>query len=167
MRKVFVFGNGQLPRKEKHSKQAGNYKDWFILYAFHKKCNTTIRGEHMESIWNGIEKQEFLQQQEEIKTDVLIIGGGMSGLLCAYMLQKEGVDCVLVEADKLCAGVTNGTTAKITAQHGLIYDKISKNYGDEKAKQYYKSQKEAMDIYRTLKTRLLSELGVLPGEETS
>ena len=50
----------------------------------------------------------------------------MCGILCAYMLKEAGVDCVLVEADKICNGVTNNTTAKITLQHGLIYDKIIK-----------------------------------------
>ena len=83
----------------------------------------------MESIWNGIERPQFPSLQGDTKTDILVIGGGLCGILCAYMLKKSGVDCVLAEADRICAGVTNGTTAKITFQHGLIYDKIIKKYG--------------------------------------
>jgi glycine/D-amino acid oxidase-like deaminating enzyme len=62
------------------------------------------------------------QIEGNIKTDVLIIGGGMCGILCAYMLKEKGVGYVLVEADKICRGITNDTTAKITLQHGLIYN---------------------------------------------
>ncbi len=100
----------------------------------------------MESVWNDVERIKFDSLSGDIKTDVLIIGGGMCGILCAYMLKNAGVDCVLVEADKILNGVTNYTTAKITFQHGLIYDKIMKKYGEENAYLYYKSQKEAFDI---------------------
>ena len=100
----------------------------------------------MESIWNNIKKPEFNSLDGDIKTDVLVIGGGMCGILCAYMLKDAGVDCALVEADRICRGITNGTTAKITFQHGLIYDKIINKYGEEKARLYYESQKRALDM---------------------
>ncbi len=100
----------------------------------------------MKSIWNEIQLPEFNSLDSDVKTDILIIGGGMCGILCAYMLKKSGVGCVLVEADKICNGITNGTTAKITLQHGLIYDKIIKKYGKEKALLYYESQKNAFDM---------------------
>ena len=61
----------------------------------------------MESIWNeSSARQAFPPMPGSMKTDVLIIGGGMAGLLCAHMLKKAGVDCVLVEAKKICDGVT-------------------------------------------------------------
>ena len=104
----------------------------------------------MESIWNKIEKSEFSELRGDIKTDVLIIGGGLCGILCATMLKNAGVDCVLVEADKICSGITNGTTAKITVQHGLIYDKIIKKYGLEQAQLYYESQKNAFETLKKL-----------------
>lgn len=104
----------------------------------------------MKSIWNNIDKPKFDSLQGDIKTDVLVIGGGMCGILCAYMLKESGVDCILVEADKICNSVTNGTTAKITLQHGLIYDKIMKRYGVEKAQLYYESQKSAMENLKFL-----------------
>ena len=107
----------------------------------------------MESIWNNIKKPQFDRLQGNVKTDVLIIGGGLCGILCAYMLKNAGVDCILVEADKVCRGITNGTTAKITVQHGLIYNEIIKKYGVEKAQLYYKSQKMAFDTL----TKLASE----------
>ncbi|MBQ2754688.1 MAG: FAD-dependent oxidoreductase [Clostridia bacterium] len=100
----------------------------------------------MKSIWEKeISKPTFEQLRGNVKTDVLIIGGGMCGILCAYMLKNAGVDCVLVEAGKICSGVTCNTTAKITFQHGLIYNKIADKYGLEVAKKYLYSQKDAME----------------------
>ena len=90
----------------------------------------------MDSIWSETELPSFPKLQQDIQTDVLIIGGGMAGILTAYFLQKEKVDYVLVEKDRICGGVTGNTTAKITAQHGLIYQKIKKSGGVEKARKY-------------------------------
>lgn len=115
-------------------------------YASVYNRDTRNRGGLMKSIWNNVNQPEFGDLRGDIKTDVLIIGGGLCGLMCAYMLKKEGVDCVIAEADKICSKISNGTTAKATIQHGLIYDKITKRYGEEKAYLYYKSQKMALDM---------------------
>ncbi len=105
----------------------------------------------MKSIWNeNIKKCDFPALEEDIKTDILVIGGGLCGLLCAQRLTQSGVDCVLVEADKICNGITNGTTAKITYGHGLIYDKIIKEYGVDTARLYYESQKKACEKLKEL-----------------
>ncbi len=114
----------------------------------------------MKSIWNNINKPKFSALEGDVKTDVLIIGGGICGLLCAYMLKKAGVDCVLAEADKICAGITNSTTAKITIQHGLIYDKIINKYGIEKAYLYYESQKEALEKLKLIATDIDDDLKI-------
>lgn len=109
----------------------------------------------MESVWNsGVKAISFNPLKSDIKTDVLIVGGGMCGLLCAHMLKKAGADCAVVEADKICNGITKYTTAKITLQHGLIYNKIINKYGLEKAELYYKSQKEGLDIFRELSEKI-------------
>lgn len=109
----------------------------------------------MESIWNrSIKRYDFESLKRDIKTDVLIIGGGLCGILCAYVLKEKGIDCVLVEADRICAGVTGNTTAKITFGHGLIYDKIIKRYGIERAKQYYLSQKNAFNKLTSLASEI-------------
>lgn len=69
----------------------------------------------MESLWSQFsECPQFKPLGENIKTDVLIIGAGITGILCAYELKKAGIDYVLVEADKICHGITQDTTAKIT-----------------------------------------------------
>ena len=75
----------------------------------------------------------------DASTDVLIIGGGIAGV--RYML---------VEADRICRGVTCQTTAKITAQHGLIYDKLLRELGIEAARMYLEANQTAVQKYREL-----------------
>lgn len=107
----------------------------------------------MKSLWNDTKRSQFDSLEGDMQTDVLIIGGGMCGILCAYMLSLEGIDCILVEKDRILNGITNGTTAKITLQHGLIYDDMIKRYGTEKTKLYYESQKEALDTMVNLASK--------------
>ncbi len=91
----------------------------------------------MKSVWSeSLELQRFGKLEGDTSCDVLIIGGGMAGILCAYFLQEAGVNYLLVEGETICSGVTKNTTAKITAQHGLIYSKLIKNFGKSRAKQY-------------------------------
>ena len=94
----------------------------------------------MKSLWEQTSRQAaFEKLQKDIKTDVLIIGGGMAGVLCAYMLQRAGVNYVLTEAETIGSGVTKNTTAKITIQHGLIYDQLIRRFGLNRAWQYWKA----------------------------
>ena len=91
----------------------------------------------MDSVWTQTGSLPgFEPLQKDLKTDVLIIGGGMAGLLCAFQLSQAGVDCALAEADRICGGITKNTTAKITSQHGLIYHKLIDTFGTEKARLY-------------------------------
>lgn len=105
----------------------------------------------MISIWSDeVRLPEFCRLEGDIKVDVLIIGGGMAGLLCAHALQKAGVDYILVEADRICKGVTKNTTAKITSQHGLIFDKMLGRFGVERTKMYLEANEAALAEYRRI-----------------
>ena len=105
----------------------------------------------MNSIWSEIYRRDrFDSLQGTCKTDVLIVGGGLCGLLTAYLLQRRGVDCVLCEAERICSGVTQDTTAKITLQHGLIYEQTLCRFGKNVAQGYLLAQKEAMEEYERL-----------------
>lgn len=109
----------------------------------------------MDSIWKDTASlPEFDSLKKDQKTDVLIIGGGLAGLLCAFFLEKAGVDYTLVEAGRICGGVTGNTTAKITSQHGMIYDKLFRRFGPEKAKTYWLVNDAALAQYRSLSRRI-------------
>ncbi len=104
----------------------------------------------MKSVWSDFSMPKFEQLSGDIKTDVLIVGGGLAGLLIAYELTNRGVSCVIAEAKSICSGATKNTTAKITSQHGLIYAKLIKSIGIEKARLYLAANEEALAKYRNL-----------------
>ena len=104
----------------------------------------------MESIWQDVQMPRFPQLQGDIRTDVLIIGGGMAGLLCGHMLRRAGVSCVIAEAGTIAGGITKNTTAKITSQHGLIYRDMISRFGIEKAGLYLQANEAAVADYREL-----------------
>jgi len=105
----------------------------------------------MDSVWTeSAQLPTFEPMRGNIKTDVLIIGGGLAGLLCAYRLHQAGVDYALVEADAICSGITKNTTAKITSQHGLVYDTLIRKMGIEKATLYLQANQNALKQYGVL-----------------
>lgn len=85
---------------------------------------------------------------QNIEADVVVVGGGISGITSAYLLAQEGYKVVLLEAGQLLNGTTGHTTAKITAQHDLIYDEFIKNEGKEKASLYYKACDDALQFIK-------------------
>lgn len=105
----------------------------------------------MNSIWaETAVLPKFPHLDKDLKTDVLIIGGGLAGILCAWAMGEAGIDYVLIEADELCGGVTRNTTAKITSQHGLIYDKLIREFDVDTARLYYEANEAALANYRRL-----------------
>lgn len=102
----------------------------------------------MDSVWlENSNIPKFNNLEHDIKTNVLIIGGGIAGVLCAYMLEQAGIDYILVEANIICSGITKNTTAKITSQHGLIYNKLINEFGVDKTKLYLRANEEALKKY--------------------
>lgn len=104
-----------------------------------------------QSIWTkNTRLPKFDRLAGDVKTEVLIIGGGLCGILCAHSLQQEGIDYILVEGDRIGQGITKNTTAKITAQHGLIYNKLLQKLGEENARIYLSSNLAAVSEYERL-----------------
>ncbi len=105
----------------------------------------------MQSIWqNTVKMPDFPSLNHDLKTDVLIIGGGIAGILTAYFLKENGINCVVCEKERICGNTTKDTTAKITYQHGLIYSKIAKEFSLETAGLYLKANEEAFRKYAEL-----------------
>ncbi len=105
----------------------------------------------MESIWQeSVFLPQFPQLRGDVSTDVLVIGGGMAGLLCAYQLKRAGVGCIVAERTRIASGVTGNTTAKLTSQHGLIYSKLARKNGLEAAELYLRANEAALSEYRRL-----------------
>lgn len=105
----------------------------------------------MRSLWQAdcsFPERESLRGQTS--ADVAVVGAGLTGVLTAYLLQQRGLNVVVLERNRVGEGETGGTTAKITAQHGLIYDKLINQYGDEIAWQYALANSRAISQYQTL-----------------
>lgn len=111
----------------------------------------------MQSLWLDSVKNHRVRYDGKIgrsfRTEALVIGGGMAGVLCAYRLKEMGVDCIVVEGGRLGEGTTGHTTAKITSQHGNIYAGLIRKIGLERALQYYQMNEKALDTYRELAKR--------------
>ena len=99
------------------------------------------------SIWN-LEKRNFNlnKQTKDISTDILIIGGGLTGISTAFYLKDSNLKITLIEANEIGSGTTMNTTGKINFMQGLIYHKIKKKYNLETSLKYLKSQIEAMNL---------------------
>lgn len=103
------------------------------------------------SVWCATaERQPRPALTGDAETDVLVIGGGICGILTAHLLQEAGVGCIVVEATQVGGGVTQHTTAKLTAQHGLVYADLLQRFGVEKARQYYDANTWAVGMYHAL-----------------
>ncbi|MGN1194406.1 MAG: FAD-dependent oxidoreductase [Acutalibacteraceae bacterium] len=109
----------------------------------------------MKSVWQETSSlPSFPKLEKDIHTDVLVIGGGISGILTAYRLKEKGIECVVAEKGRICSGVTGNTTAKITSQHGLIYYKLLKCVGAENARKYLLANENALKQYESLSRRI-------------
>ena len=60
----------------------------------------------------------------------------------------------MLEAGRVCSGNTGRTTAKITAQHGLVYAKLIREYGAIAARRFYEANMAAIEAYRTLAEKI-------------
>lgn len=107
------------------------------------------------SVWRkdtSIAKRKELDA--DLQTDTAIIGGGMAGILTAYLLKEEGVNCVVLEEGRIGCGQTENTTAKVTSQHNCIYDTLIQERGQRIAKQYADANQSAIQQYRALIQKL-------------
>lgn len=100
-----------------------------------------------ESYWiSSTDSKDYPALKDDINVDVIIVGGGMLGITSGYLLTKEGLRVAIVDADRILNGTTGHTTAKITSQHGLFYEKTIKQIGEEKTKQYADSNEKAIKL---------------------
>ena len=102
------------------------------------------------SVWQeSVDEYLSTNQIDSTKIyDVVIVGGGITGISTAYHLQKAGMKCLLLEAHELCFGTTGGTTAHINTLLDVPYSTIEKNFSKEKSRLVAESVKEAVNTIR-------------------
>lgn len=117
----------------------------------------------MKSIWQEkIRPQQYPKLQENKKTEVLVIGGGMAGILCALKLQEAGKDVILLEANRIGAGITAKTTAVLTAQHDFLYQDMIRSFNEETAKAYLHGNLDAITSFRELSKKIPCDFEDMP-----
>lgn len=105
----------------------------------------------MHSIWTQTTKfPKYPSLNHDLDVDTLIIGGGLTGLLCGFFLYEQNADYVIIEQHNIAGHTTANTTAKITTQHGLIYSNLIKYQGKETAEAYLTANQDALDKYRQI-----------------
>ena len=102
------------------------------------------------SIWEkNTEKRTYPSLSENINAEIAVIGAGLAGILTARRLKESGCD-VVIEKDNLGSGQTKNTTAKITLQHGLFYNDLIKDIGEEHARLYAEANMRAIEMYEKM-----------------
>ena len=82
--------------------------------------------------------------EESLRTDVVVVGGGVSGALTAYHLQDAGIDCVVVDGRTIGLGSTSASTSIIQFEIDVPLNKLIERIGEKNAVAAYHDSKDAI-----------------------
>lgn len=80
------------------------------------------------------ELPRFARLAQDLTVDVVIVGGGITGLSTAYLLKKSGRRVAVIERSRCMAGDTGYTTAHVTAVTDARLTALQKSFGDDHAR---------------------------------
>ena len=103
-----------------------------------------------KTTWSGYIEKKFPELKDDIECDVLVVGGGLCGILCAYKLHELGKNVVLLEMNNICGKKSLKTTATITAIEDIMYYDLIDKIGEDNAKLYLEANLYALNEYRKL-----------------
>src|SRR4051812_26728790 len=83
---------------------------------------------------------------ENLETDVVIVGGGLAGLSVAYCLSAAGKKVIVVEDGFVGSGETGRTTAQLVTALDDRYYELERIYGENDTKIIANSHKAAIDF---------------------
>ena len=99
-----------------------------------------------ESLWLATTPTtDYGPLEDGLTVDVAVVGGGITGLSAAINLKEAGRTVAVLEADRIVESTTGHTTAKLTSQHGLLYDTLISEFGERKARQYADANEAAIE----------------------
>ena len=98
------------------------------------------------SLWSAtIQMPTYAPLVTNVTTQVCVVGAGLAGLTTAYLLAREGVSVVLVEAREVGSGETSHTTAHLAVPDDRYYY-IEESYGLHAAKVVAESFAASIDL---------------------
>lgn len=102
------------------------------------------------SVWQNITTRKMTQKIDGKKFDVIIIGGGITGVTTALMLQRSGKSCLIIEAHNIGYGTTSGTSAHLNTVLDTPYTDIINTHGVDNAKLVAQSAQQAIQIISSM-----------------
>jgi glycine/D-amino acid oxidase-like deaminating enzyme/nitrite reductase/ring-hydroxylating ferredoxin subunit len=104
-----------------------------------------------ESVWMATaEGGRFGVLESPMDVDVAVLGAGITGLTTALLLKDAGLRVAVLEMARVSGATTGHTTAKVSAQHGLLYAAVSSKFGRDAALAYAEAQTSAVQLIEDL-----------------
>lgn len=97
------------------------------------------------SIWKDLEVKNYPKLNDDKIVDILIIGGGITGISTLYHLEKTNLNVMLLEQNKIGCSTTGHSTGKLSYLQNDLIDKIRNSLNESAASLYLKSQIEAIN----------------------
>ena len=114
-----------------------------------------------EPFWlvkNGI-IHSYASLKEDVSTDILIVGGGITGSLIAHQLIKDGLNVILIDRRDIGSGSTSATTSMLQYEIDIPLYKLSEMIGKEAAEKAYWSCSDAIDKLEKVAQEIHSKAG--------
>lgn len=101
-----------------------------------------------KSIWQEEIKSFSSDPDFEAVYDVVIVGGGITGVSTALKLKQEGKKCIILEASNIGFGTTGGTTAHLNDFFDTTFSQAVSNFGLDNAKIFAKAGQDAIQLIK-------------------
>ena len=102
---------------------------------------------------NGL-PASYPKLESNAKTDVVIIGGGISGALTAYYLVRAGIDCLLVDGRTIGLGSTCASTSLLQYELDTPLYKLISQVGRQSAVRAFTLCSESIDHLEVIASKI-------------
>lgn len=97
--------------------------------------------------------------REDIKTEILIVGGGITGALMAHQCMEDGYRTTLIDRREIANGSTSATTSMLQYEIDLPLYKLIEVIGREGAEANYWAGHRAIDELKNIVEEINSDSG--------
>jgi len=105
-----------------------------------------------DSLWNESPLGDFPPLRGEISVDVLVVGGGITGITTAYLLKEAGCRVAVIDQQSIGGGETAHTTAHLTMVTDARLHELVKTIGHDAARAFWEAGLAAIEQIRALVT---------------
>lgn len=99
-----------------------------------------------ESLWRAHELPRFPREPLPNEVDVVVVGGGITGLTAAYLLKQAGKRVAVFEKDRVGGGETSNTSAHVTYVTDARITDLAKRFGEDGARRAWRAGAAAIDL---------------------